>query len=67
MHARDYGFLAANPFGRSAFGKGEKSKVVVEPGEPLRLRYGLLLHSTAIDHGDLATVYSNFASSSSQP
>lgn len=67
MHSRDYGFLAANPFGRSAFGKGEKSKVVVEPGEALRLRYGLLFHSSAMDQRDLAAVYSTFARSSSQP
>ena len=45
FHARDYGFLAANPFGRAAFRKGEPSKVVVKPGEKLRLRYGILIHA----------------------
>ena len=45
FHARDYGLLEANPFGREAFGKGPKSTVVVEPGEKFRLRYGLLVHS----------------------
>jgi hypothetical protein len=45
FHARDYGFLEANPFGRAAFRKGEKSKVVIQPGETLRLRYGILIHS----------------------
>lgn len=45
FHARDYGFFAANPFGRHSFGKGETSTVVVRPGEKLRLRYGVLLHS----------------------
>jgi hypothetical protein len=45
FHARDYGLLEANPFGRQAFGKGEKSSVVVKPGEKLRLRYGILVHS----------------------
>lgn len=44
-HARDYGFLAANPFGRQAFTKGEKSRVVVEKGKELRLGYGVLIHS----------------------
>ncbi len=44
-HARDYGFVAANAFGRAAFGKGPKSKVVISPGQSLRLRYGILLHS----------------------
>lgn len=45
MHARDYGFVAANPFGRKAMNKGATSKVVVKPGDTLRLRYGILIHS----------------------
>jgi hypothetical protein len=45
FHARDYGFLTANPFGVQAFRQGEKSAVVVRPGEKLRLRYGILIHS----------------------
>ena len=45
FHARDYGFVAANPFGRNAFTRGEKSKVVVKKGQSLRLRWGVLLHS----------------------
>lgn len=49
FHARDYGFVTANPFGRQAFRQGEKSKVVVKPGELLRLRYGVLLHADPSD------------------
>jgi len=45
FHARDYGFVAANAFGRAAFKKGEPSKVVVKPGETFRLRYGILVHA----------------------
>jgi hypothetical protein len=45
FHARDYGLLVANPFGRKAFKQGEASRVVVKPAEELRLRYGILLHS----------------------
>jgi hypothetical protein len=45
FHARDDGLLEANPFGRQAFGKGEKSSIVIKPGEKMRLRYGLLIHS----------------------
>lgn len=45
-HARDYGFLALNPFGRQAFTKQEPSRVVVKPGESLRLRYGVVVHAT---------------------
>jgi hypothetical protein len=61
FHARDYGFLAANPFGRQAFGKGEKSAVVVRPGEKLRLRYGLLIHAGPQDaHPDLPAAYADY-------
>jgi hypothetical protein len=45
FHARDYGFVAANPFGRNAFTRAEKSKIVVKQGQSLRLRWGVLLHS----------------------
>jgi hypothetical protein len=45
FHARDYGLLEANPFGRSAFTKGEVSRVVVRAGESLRLRFGVLIYS----------------------
>ena len=44
-HARDYGFCAANPFGRNAFTRGEKSKITVAKGDSLRLRFGILLHA----------------------
>jgi Family of unknown function (DUF6807) len=43
-HARDYGFVAANPFGRKAFTRGEPSRVVVAPGEELRLRFAVVIH-----------------------
>jgi hypothetical protein len=46
-HARDYGLVVANPFGRKALTGGEKSAVVVKKGETLRLRFGLLFHGDA--------------------
>lgn len=61
FHARDYGYVAANAFGRAAFGKGPTSKVVVRPGEELRLRYGILLHSGAADEKpDLPAAYADY-------
>lgn len=48
MHARDYGFVAANPFGRNAMKKGKTSKVKVKPNESLRLRYAILVHSGSV-------------------
>ena len=49
FHARDYGLLVANPFGRQAFTKGEPSRVVVEKGETLTLRFGVLVHDGDLD------------------
>jgi hypothetical protein len=60
-HARDYGFVAANPFGRKCFNKGDESKVVVKPGETLLLRYGVLIHESPDGKPlDLATEYEAF-------
>jgi hypothetical protein len=55
-HVRDYGLLAANPFGRSESGfpayKGSPQPPArLKPGDELRLRYGVLLHA-----GDAARV-----------
>ena len=67
FHARDYGLLLANPFGRDAFGKGEKSKVVIKPGNTLRLRYGVLVYaSTKETSPDLATAYHDYVSVAGQ-
>jgi hypothetical protein len=67
LHSRDYGFLAANPFGRSAFAKGSPSKVVVKSGETLRLRYGVLLHSAVeTNRPDLAAAYADFVKQAGQ-
>ena len=61
FHARDRGLLEANPFGRQAFGKGEKSSVAVKPGEKLRLRYGLLMHSgKPQSQPDFAAAYQDY-------
>jgi hypothetical protein len=46
FHARDYGLLTANPFGRQAMTKGEKSAVTVKKGESLSLGFGVLIYCT---------------------
>lgn len=43
-HARNYGFVAANPFGRKAMTGGEVSRIVVAPGDELRLRFAVVIH-----------------------
>jgi len=50
FHARDYGLLVANPFGRNAFTRGEKSAVVVEKGERFKLRYAVFTYCTDPDN-----------------
>ena len=61
FHARNYGNLLANPFGRKSFGKGEASKVVVSPGDRFRLRFGVLLHvAPAEDKMDLSAAYADY-------
>ena len=57
FHARDYGFIAANPFGQNAFTKGEKSRIEVKPGEKLDLRFGIWIYSAPADKPpDLAAI-----------
>lgn len=60
-HARDYGFLVANPFGRHAFTGESKSKIEVKPGESLRLRFGAMIHGHAKPaQYDPALAYADF-------
>lgn len=45
FHARDYGFVAANPFAEKAFGRSQQpAKTVVKVGESLRLQFGILIY-----------------------
>jgi hypothetical protein len=58
FHARDYGLLVANPFGRHAFTKEEKSSVVVKQEEELCLRFGVFVYEVPSDQSpDLAAAY----------
>ncbi len=45
FHVRDYGLLAGNPFGRSAFTQGPASRVDLQREKPLTLAYRLTFHS----------------------
>jgi hypothetical protein len=68
FHARDYGLLVANPFGRRAFDQGGVSKIIVRAGESLRLRYGVLLHSGPQDRVlDLPAAYADYLDATSTP
>jgi hypothetical protein len=61
FHVRDYGMMVANPFGRNAFGKGEKSAVTVKLGEKFRLQYGLFIHAGPREQQpDIAGAYETY-------
>jgi len=48
-HARDYGWLLANPFGRHSYTKGESAAVTSPPGGELDLHFAVVLHGDVPD------------------
>jgi hypothetical protein len=59
-HVRDYGLLAANPFGSQAFDpSAAPSNVTLKPGETIRLRYRVVIHS-ALSRDALAGLYQQY-------
>ena len=64
-HARDYGLVAANPFGYSHFfkGQGKDGKLTVKNGESLTFRYRFAFHGGAHDEATLKAHYKDFAES----
>ena len=59
-HARNYGLMAANAFGRAAMQKGKPDRTVVESGESLRLRYAVWVHGDA-DTKAIETQYEGYS------
>src|SRR5262249_53884644 len=63
-HARGYGLLAANPFGRNAAGfpsqKGKTDLVRIEKGKELNLQYAIYAHAGDAKTGKVAEVYEAF-------
>ena len=61
FHARDYGFVAANMFGRKAMHKGPASQLVVPAGEHFRLRYAIAIYSSKEQKlFDIQSIYNNY-------
>jgi hypothetical protein len=63
-HARGYGLLAANPFGRSRSGfpsrKDRHDLVKLQKGEHLKFRYGIYVHDGDTKEGKVAEAYQAF-------
>lgn len=61
-HARDYGLLTANPFGRkgSKFPDAQGDVARLKAGEHLTFRYGVLIHAGNAEKGKVAEHYQEF-------
>ena len=63
-HARGYGLMAANPFGRDKSGfpavKGKTDLVKIEKGKELKLKYAVYAHSGDAKAGKVAEAYEVF-------
>jgi len=62
-HARGYGLMAANPFGRAGSFPSQKDKtdlVKLDKGEHLKLRYGILLHAGDTKEAKVADAFAEF-------
>ena len=68
FHARDYGLLVANAFGRNAFTMGEKSRVTVNAGDEFQLRFGVLVYGVPTgDAPDLTAAYREYVEAAGNP
>ena len=61
-HARDYGLVAANPFGIQSFEKTEEpeGRYTIPEGGSLRLRYRFLVHPDTPDKAGVAKAYTAY-------
>lgn len=61
-HSRDYGLFALDPFGRKAFDKNaEESKWTLHPGQSLRFRWRVVIHSGDATTAHIAELYKQYA------
>lgn len=60
-HVRPYGLFAANPFGKAAYNQPTPGGYKAAAGEPVLLRYRLLLHDGRLDGGEVAEIFARYA------
>lgn len=61
FHARNYGLMVANPFGRNAMKKGPPSQITVEKTRPLVLQFAVWLHDSTTED-EIHTQYADYLS-----
>lgn len=68
-HARDYGLLTANPFGRkgSKFPDAQGDVAKLKAGEHMTFRYGVLIHAGNAQAGKVAEHYQAFVRLENKP
>jgi len=61
--AREYGLIAANPFGTTAFEGGEAGRgdLTVEPGHALQFKHRFLFHAGSTDRAAIKNLYDAWA------
>lgn len=61
-HSRGYGLFAANPFGQKEFEKGApETHVTAQPGQPMSLRYRVIIHPGDAQSANIAQEWSKYA------
>ena len=63
-HAREYGLIAANPFGLHYFNKAPKGagKLALKKGQSLNLKYGIRFYVGSFDKSQTEKAFQHFAS-----
>ncbi len=65
-HARDYGLFATNIFGLHDFehDKGRDGSLTIQPGQPLRFRYRVIIHPGDANAAHLREAYNEYSTAS---
>lgn len=62
FHVRDYGLFTVSPFGDHAYTNGKEpvNELTLKPGESVRFKYGLYVHTGDVTGGKVADEYQEY-------